>query len=192
MTNKSVNKFSKAFIIPTSILIPLTLWYRFAESYFERLLILFIVATTLIPLALNLLAITVSMSVKPIPKEQREAKNVINNTQVHKTNIKKEQSKKKPTKVNPSEYYIPTRDAIIACVKNKIFDRQDILTLLGSIDGRLGSHKQIYDNNFKFENDMHSIYCRLKSSVLKDDDYIYLLNLINSLVEAKNIKEEII
>ena len=56
-----------------------------------------------------------------------------------------------------------------------------------SLDNLLGSHSKVY-NSFSFENDIHEIYVKGKSSKLKTEDYQKLLDLINKIV-AKNTKE---
>lgn len=175
--------YLKSMIIPTTIGLILLVTYVATEDIMVRILCAFITLTMLIPFVLQLTAFLFT-GIATTPSKARDVKNVLKNQAptIHTEEKPKVQYKNKG-KVNPSQYYIPCRDVIISCVKNKIFTRQDILTLLKAIDYRLGSHKEVYNKNFTFENEMHEIYCKLKSKKLQDADYIYLFEVVNKIVE---------
>lgn len=175
--------YLKSMIIPTTIGLILLVTYVATEDIMVRILCAFITLTMLIPFVLQLTAFLLT-GIATTPSKARDVKNVLKNQAptIHTEEKPKVQYKNKG-KVNPSQYYIPFRDVITSCSKNKLFTRQDILELKCEIDHRLGTKKYIYDNSFNFENDMHEIYIKIKSSTLKDADYIYLFEVVNKIVE---------
>lgn len=188
------NNFTKIFAIPTILLIALVGWYHFTESPMEKILILFICGTIIIPTVIQIFSMSVSYAIRPLDKNKREASKIIANKEkphiTAMTTPKTDNKQKKSTRVNKSQYYIPFRDSVSACSRNKLFTREDILHLDKCIDSQLGSHADLYNNNFTFANDMNKIYVKAKSSKLTDENYIYLLNVVSNIVN-KNVKEEV-
>lgn len=183
MKKEKKNNYLKGLYIPISLAVPLLIWYITTDVIMEKLLILFIFGTIVIPLSLNIITMLINAVIKPL-------NNSSNN--IHKTKlqpIKPKEDYKIPYKgkINPSPLYNDFKNAIVACSKNKLFKRDDILVIKESLDNLLGSHSKVY-NSFSFENDIHEIYVKGKSSKLKTEDYQKLLDLINKIV-AKNTKE---
>lgn len=192
--------YLKSMIVPTVIGLCLLVTYMTTKDVMVKILCIFITFSVLIPFTLQLLQlllVTISKTGIDKPRDVKDVLKSQNNNKIHasqlihnsNTNVIT-QSKKVANKgkANPSVYYPRLRDAISACSKNKLFTRQDILKLKSEIDYCLGTRKYIYDNNFNFENDLHEIYIKIKSSVIKDKDYEHLLQVVNGIVE-KNTKE---
>lgn len=183
MKKEKKNNYLRGLYIPISLSVPLLIWYITTDVIMEKLLILFIFGTIVIPLSLNIISMLINAVIKPL-------NNPSNN--IHKTKlqpIKPKEETKIPYKgkINPSPLYNDFKNAVVSCSKNKLFKREDILVIIQSLNNLLGSHSKVYDG-FQFENDMHRIYVMAKSSKLNTEDYQKLLDLINKIV-AKNTKE---
>lgn len=85
---------------------------------------------------------------------------------------------------NPN--YIALREIIINASKNKQFNRTAILNLKAEIDFRLKDYLINY-SSFTFSNDLQEIYTKLKSSHLKNEDYIYLKNVVLNLIDIEEV-----
>lgn len=62
------------------------------------------------------------------------------------------------------------------CMKNKILNREQILNFKSEVNNHLGKNKNHY--TFKFDNDLHEIYCKIKHKSLKSKDYQELLQVL--------------
>lgn len=192
--------YLKSMVFPTVVGLCLLVTYMASKDIMVKILCMFITFSVLIPFTLQLLQSLLFTISKTGVDKSRDVKDVLNSRNNNKINASEltHNSSKSATaasekvankgKANPSVYYPRLRDAISACSKNKLFTRQDILKLKSEIDYCLGTRKYIYDNNFNFENDLHEIYIKIKSSVMKDKDYERLLEVVNEIVE-KNTKE---
>lgn len=194
--------YLKSMIIPTVIGLCLLVTYITTKDMMVKILCIFITFSVLIPFSLQLLQlllVTISKTGVDKPRDVNDILKSQSNNKIyaseliHNSNTNVITQSKKVTnkgKVNSSIYYPRLRDTISSCSKNKLFTRQDILKLKSEIDYCLGTRKYIYDNNFIFENDLHEIYIKIKSSVLKDKDYEHLLQVVNEIVE-KNTEDVI-
>ena len=173
MKKEKKNNYLKGLYIPISLAVPLLIWYITTDVIMEKLLILFIFGTIVIPLSLNIITMLINAVIRPL-------NNPSNN--IHKTKlqpIKPKEEVKIPYKgkINPSPYYLETRNIIINLSKSGKLSRTKILELERKLEMILGDHLINY-SGFNFENDMHYIYVLLKSSKLTDNDYISTLNLL--------------
>lgn len=102
----------------------------------------------------------------------------------YKNNIKptKEYKHKKVDNNN----YTQLRNLITISCKQKQISRQSILSFVEELNKILGDNVNHY-SKMTFENDLHEIYVKLKSSHLQDKDYIYLKEYLNKLIQVKSI-----
>ena len=102
----------------------------------------------------------------------------------YKNNIKptKEYKHKKVDNNN----YTQLRNLITISCKQKQISRQSILSFVEELNKILGDNVNNY-SKMTFENDLHEIYVKLKSSHLQDKDYIYLKEYLNKLIQVKSI-----
>ena len=102
----------------------------------------------------------------------------------YKNNIKptKEYKHKKVDNNN----YTQLRNLITISCKQKQISRQSILSFMEELNKVLGNNVNHY-SKMTFENDLHEIYVKLKSSHLQDKDYIYLKEYLNKLIQVKSI-----
>ena len=194
--------YLKSMIIPTVMGLCLLVTYMITKDVMVKILCVFITFSILIPFSLQLLQLLLVMISRTGIDKPRDVKDVLrsqNDNKIYASNFIHNSNKSIVTqskritnkgKTNSSVYYPRLRDSISACSKNKLFTRQDILKLKSEIDYCLGARRYIYDNNFIFENDLHEIYIKIKSSALKDKDYERLLQVVNEIVE-KNAEDVI-
>lgn len=107
---------------------------------------------------------------------KQEVQNVIANAEAKK--------KYKKAKDNQQEGYAEVKNVLIACSKNKLFSREDVLKIKDEINYMLGDNLKHY-NNFIFENDMHEIYIKIKNKHLSTSNYNDLLESINLITQEK-------
>ena len=182
-------------IILGSISTGLLLWWQIGETGFEKLLILFIFFTSIIPITIKWLLQIARIKPKSHAQNPNGYKSNNNtNTQRKEINYNQFEQKPKLSKVNPSEHYPVLKEMIVNASKQRKLSRQEILKFLSELNFRLGEHAFVY-SNFKFENDLHEIYVKIKSSRLIDNDYIYLINVLNEMAgetqqETKDIDIE--
>lgn len=102
----------------------------------------------------------------------------------YKNNIKptKEYKHKKVDNNN----YTQLRNLITISCKQKQISRQSILSFVEELNKILGNNVNHY-SKMTFENDLHEIYVKLKSSHLQDKDYIYLKEYLNKLIQVESI-----
>lgn len=82
-----------------------------------------------------------------------------------------------PKTINNKDY----EELVIAlkfCMKHKLLNRKQILNFKSEVNNHLGDSKKHY--TFKFENDLHEIYCKIKNKSLKSKDYQELLQVLES------------
>ena len=82
--------------------------------------------------------------------------------------------------------YTQLRNLITISCKQKQISRQSILSFVEELNKILGDNVNHY-SKMTFENDLHEIYVKLKSSHLQDKDYIYLKEYLNKLIQVKSI-----
>lgn len=189
--NKTTHKkkgYFTTMIIPMIVGIVMLVWYVSTDSIFEKLLVFFIFFVSVIPATLQLISVLLSDAVKKGIKPNRNigdgkeyninpTKRPINNTINQKdSGIKKSYN----AKTINNENYNELRNRIKELVKSSQLDRQSILQFKSELNYRLGTHQYNYVS-FQFENDMHEIYVKLKSSKLTDEDYTYLKAMLEDL-----------
>ena len=81
-------------------------------------------------------------------------------------------------KVISNEDYDVLVNALKFCMKNKILNREQILNFKAEVNNHLGENKNHY--TFKFDNDLHEIYSKIKHKSLKSKDYQELLEVLNN------------
>lgn len=179
----SKNKFKKTMIIPITLGLILLTLFKNADSKLEQIMIGCIFLMNLVPFTLHLMTMLL-FTASPVPKSERIAENIINKKPNKSFQEIKSKESIKPqynVKTNNNIFYIDTRNRLVDVVKNGYLDRDSIMKFKLELDNRLGINRYVY-KDFNFENDMHEIYIKLKSSKLKDDDYIYLKAIIEDLV----------
>lgn len=147
-------------IIPI-IGICLLITWLVTDDVMVKLLCAFIFITILVPMAGNLISLVVNKAFLPKKDVVEPCKDV---------------------KVNPSPYYLQFRAQITKA--SKVLKREEVLQLKREVDNRLGDHAKVY-KTFTFKNDYHEIYTKAKSSVLKDQDYIYLIEKLGGMTNEK-------
>ena len=95
----------------------------------EKLLILFIFGTIVIPLSLNIISMLINAVIKPLNNS---------NNNIHKTKlqpIKPKEEFKIPYKgkTNPSPLYNDFKNAVVACSQNKLFKREENIVIFFSL-----------------------------------------------------------
>lgn len=184
---KNLKSYMKIMIVPIIVGLVLLIWFRNTGSVFEKLLIGFIAITALIPFVLQLLAMLLNGEVKDNKfntyKQNGNKKSEYIIEPIKNKNNTKNNSIKAPykAKTNNNPIYIDVRDRFKDLVKNGDLGRQQILQFKSELDHTLGTHKYTYDT-FSFENDMHEIYIKLKSSKLTTEDYVYLKGVVEDLI----------
>lgn len=182
----TLKSYMKVMLVPIIIGLVLLIWFANTSSVFEKLLIGFIAVTALIPFVLQLLA----MLLKGVAKDSKAStcKQKGNGNKYTIEPIKNNRNTKNngikapyQAKTNNNPMYLEVRDRFKSLVQNGDFKRQQILQFKSELDHTLGTHKYTYDT-FSFENDMHEIYIKLKSSKLTTEDYVYLKGVIEDLV----------
>lgn len=98
--------------------------------------------------------------------------------QTNKTNNTKSKQEHKPKIVKNEDYQILV-STLKECMKNKLLNREQILDFKNVLNEHLGSHKDNY-KKFKFENDLHEFYVKLKNDVLTSQDYQEMLLVLNN------------
>lgn len=178
MKNKE-KKFSKITLIPMIVGSILFILYKNSDSKLEQLMIGIIFVMNILPFIMHLTTMLLTSSVKP--KEQRIAEKIVEQNKNYKIESKDSIKTQYKTKTNTNPNYIEVRNRLIDSVKNGVLNRDNILKFKLELDNKLDINRYAY-SNFNFENDMHEIYIKLKSSKLKDEDYLYLKALIEDLV----------
>lgn len=174
-----MNKFNnKTMIIPIALASILLVLFYNADSRLEQLMIGLIFIMNFIPLTIHLFTMLL-FTAAPKPAEERIAENIIKNSSNNKEKVGIKQTYKAKTNNNPN--YINLRSRLISIMKNGELDRDNVLKFKLELDNRLGVNRYEY-SNFSFENDMHEIYTKLKSSKLTDQDYLHLKGVIEDLV----------
>lgn len=181
-TNYTRNKYIKPMMIPIIVGIITLYLYKQSNTTMERLLIAFVFFSSIIPSTLHV----IGMLLKDVAKIGVRPDREIGDGSQFKIN-----PTKKPingsinfsgkVKTIDNVYYKEVRDLINNTVKFGDLNRQGILEFKSELNYRLGANQYNY-TKFQFENDMHEIYTKLKSSKLKDDDYIYLKAILEDLI----------
>lgn len=181
MKEKQKNKYSKSMIIPIVLGLLLLILFKNAESRLEQLMIGLIFIINLIPFTLHLISMLFLSSISA-PKEKLVAENIIQQMPKSRSKIESQGIKQDyKAKTNNNVIYLDVRSRLIEAIKNGHLDRNSVLKFKLEIDNRLGMNRYAY-KDFEYENDLHEIYIKLKSSKLTDDDYTYLKSLIEDLV----------
>lgn len=179
---KAKNKYWVSMIIPFCVGVICYMLYISTENKIEKLLILFVFATCIIPFTLQILNMILQMILSNnLPKNNKNSgKNNQNKVQpIGDTNNaeKKQYSPNKSKESDPK--YLELRELLKSLSQSKKLKRSGLLTFKNELDYRLGNNRYNY-TNFNFTNDMHEIYTKIKSSKLTDQDYDYLLTHLYS------------
>ena len=87
-------------------------------------------------------------------------------------------------KIINNDNYSELKNLISTSCKSKRLKRQMILSFKDELNKQLASNVDHY-SKMTFENDLHEVYVKLKSSHLEDKDYIYLKDYLIQLMETK-------
>ena len=150
------------------LLIIVTIYYC-CDSPFEKFLIGLTGLYILTMLTLILISSAIKFLSNSCLKTSKKEHTTINTSPQIKTN-----------KIVNTEGYSKFNSLFKSAVKNKLIDRNTILTIKYKLMSILGSHYDDIYSKFDFKNDVHCIYVLSKSSVLTKDDYIELCNFINN------------
>ena len=159
------------FIFPviTSIL---AMWYYTTDSFIEQILVVFIFVTMVIPYSIQMYSFVIVNSLPKPTQTKRIHKNTNNNMGIcHKELVR----------------------LLSNSMRNRKLTRHQILEFKRELNGLLGD--VIFDySGFRFENDLHEIYTKLKSPLLNDKQYQYLISFLevsldgnDTLVKCKDI-----
>lgn len=105
-----------------------------------------------------------------------------------KDDIKYKPSESPNTQLN---IYKQVSKAFNYSIRQKLLKRNDIIRFKQEINKFLNTNISHYQG-FKFQNDAHEIYVKLKNRHLNESDYEYLLNILNELIKNNgndNLKE---
>lgn len=187
-------------IITLSLLAFVTLnYYSSLEKPLERFLMFMVIGSICMPFIFfyfNMMVNSISKQLKKDNPNQKYSRYVDSNGNLIlkedlpnkykvRDNIKtesKEQEKKYKKKTVTTEGYEELKNILIACSKNKLLDRENILTFKALIRNKLGTHFECY-NNMKFSNDMHFIYTTIKSSKFTTEDYNEMCQWISNHIK---------
>lgn len=172
------------FIFFLGVILEVT--YRFIDQRY-KLVYSFICIFILAPILLVYLKNVMNEYTRQEKINQAKAKkNSKGNTNNQNANTNKQVTKFIP-KVIENESYELLRNCFHDMIQGKQLSNSQILTFLDVINSNLGNHLGNY-RNFKFENQAHEIYTKLKSSKFKDNDYRVLYN---ELIRISDGLEEI-
>lgn len=144
-----------------------------------------ILFTILLPIFIKVFAFVITPA-KPTQKRNNEITSndfIVSAPRFNSQKKEEIQSQTKPkhkSKKVDNPLHNDLKNLIAACSKNKLLSREDILQVKIKIDDILGQHRYAY-SKFNFENDIHEIYVKIKSSKLQDKDYNYLLDYVSNL-----------
>lgn len=195
----------KKFISVLIASLSLVIVYSYLNGFY-RLLFLWVFITIGIPFSSKF----IMMILKGATSKQKYAEDMINKNsyqQEHQKNtIRKECDKKeieqlqkkeykkdtnykstnksKTTKVRNDKEYIILRDSFKELIQGKALTHKQINEFLNEIDLRMGSHVEVY-KNFKFNNEAHEIYSKLKSSKFNASDYEYLYDCLLEITKGE-------
>ena len=157
-------------ILGTSSIL-LAIWFNSTDSIQIRFWILVITLTSIIPVAVKYILFNVS---KRNTKEFKESKTNNKKLKDYHTNY----NKVKETKGNYNSSYEILRDSIKVLVQNSEINRRNLLIFKKELCNRVNKE---YYKNYKFENDMHEIYVKLKDENLTKEDYDNMMQLLLTL-----------
>ena len=160
------------FIFPviTSIL---AIWYYTTDSFIEQMLVVFIFVTMVIPYSIQMYSFVIVNSLPKQTQTKHIHKNTNNNVGIcHKELVR----------------------LLSNSMRNRKLTRHQILEFKRELNGLLGDVISDY-SGFRFENDLHEIYTKLKSPLLNDKQYQYLISLLeisllsndDAIVKCKDI-----
>lgn len=148
--------------------------FQSTDSLFTKLFLLIVLITFVLPISFEHLKLSLGFN----SKNKKETINNINMA-FNSSHCKKTIVPKYKTKVIDNENYKLLRNTITTCIQNRVFNRKDVVILKNEINHLLGSNTDHY-NSMNFQNDLHEIYTKIKSSHFSDDQYLHLLRFINS------------
>lgn len=150
----------------------LAAWYYTTDSVMEQLLIAFIFFTMIIPYSIQMYSFVI---VNSLPK-QKQTKCIHKNTNN-----------------NMGTYHKELVRLLSNSMRNRKLTRHQILEFKRELDELLGDVILDY-GDFRFENDLHEIYTKLKNPLLDDKKYQYLISFLevsllpnDTLVKCKDI-----
>lgn len=179
---KILKNFIKIGLFASVVMLIIISLYYTCESPFEKLIIGAIeiyLLTIIIPFTVNFLISLLRNPVKNNNKEQ-----CMKETPKTNNTIKSDKAKYKH-KVVITEGYTEFNNLLKVSIKNKLIDRNTVLSLKYQLINILGTHFEVY-KDFTFKNDLHCIYILSKSSKLTKENYSELSQIIsNNLILPK-------
>lgn len=165
------------YFVICSITVPLCLAY-FSETLILRYMFIFVSIFTILTVGIqynyNMFLQIAKMEKEGMSKNQYKKSGV-------KTKSSSNTRQYEPKTITNKEY-----DELIKklkyCMKNKLLTREDVLSFKKEIVDLLNTYNKDY-SKFKFENDMHEIYVKLKNKHLNSENYVNLNRYIDSLVK---------
>lgn len=187
MTKKKQTINKSLFIVPI-ISGMLLIWYYATNSVFEKIFIIFVLFSTVLPLGFGMMNIMIYSAIPSNKGSHKKKKYVPKNRNAE--YICRQLDKKKTTrkpKAEPNPYYLELRSSIINLNRQGKLTEYIIKNLKSEIDILV---LEDY-SNFRFNDVKHEIYTKIKDSALTNDDYIYLngylIGLINNDIAYKEI-----
>lgn len=129
-----------------------------------------------LPLSLTLLANAGISNYKKMVKDQEKEKD----------NHKKE-VRKLYWSENHYQEYEHVKNMFNSMMKSGVLKHKELVKIKGRLNKLLGENLSHY-KEFKFENDAHEIYTKLKNSNLVSDDYIELQEVLKLIADSKTEK----
>lgn len=178
---QTINK--SLFIVPM-MCVPLLIWYKTTNSPFEKIFIIFILFSIVIPLSLGMMNIMIYSAIPSKKGSSKKKKYVPKNRNAE---YICRMSNKDKTKTKPSPYYLELRSSIINLSKQGKLNEYITKNLNSEIDTfTLKDYSKLRFNDVK-----HEIYTKIKDSGITNDDYIYLNEYLTTLIDNKIAYKEI-
>lgn len=174
------------FIVPI-ISAMLLIWYYTTNSVFEKIFIIFVLFSTVLPLGFGMMNIMIYSAI-PSKKGYKKKKSVPRNRNAEYicNQLNKKKTAREP-KAEPNPYYLELRSSIIN------LNRQGKLTdyIIKNLKSEIDSLVLEDYSNFRFNDVKHEIYTKIKDSAITDDDYIYLNGYLIGLIKNDIAYKEI-
>lgn len=174
--------------------------YIIADSPIEKLFILLMFLTLVLPMLLSVLSFIIRNAIKSIDKNEKKnpfskkvdkngnimLKSELHNTYNQKTALAASHRifNSKNASSNIPEYD-QVRNLIVSCSKNRQLSRSIILDLKAMLRSILGVNYEPY-THMNFKNDLHEIYVLLKSHHLSKEDYSNLYTFIDKATQQRD------
>lgn len=187
---KKKQTINKSLFITPIISAMLLIWYYLTNSVFEKIFIIFILFSTVLPLSLGMMNIMIYSAI-PSKKGSNKKRNIPKERSAEYIcrQLDKKKTARKP-KVKPNPYYLELRSSIINLSRKGQLTDYIIKNLKSEIDLLV---LEDY-SNFRFNNVKHEIYTKIKDPAITNDDYIYLneylIGLIDDNIACKDITDK--